>query len=225
MKAHRRIMAVVFFLSVTFAFSTTPLKLGVTAGENPKLPKLQAAEHGVDHYKTYDALSALPINSKRAVFRALSAEAKSELWKIHMNLYLAEHPNLTEDQRNVILDAIALVAPQLYEVSKDNPEWLANVHAPLQSLRKRASEVFSPSVAAEIFARLGKADHFNPTKQNVLRIRALVTQGECDCSMGSDWCPGDYVCVDEDCQRTSSGCGSLWLYPCDGICRLPKLPW
>jgi hypothetical protein len=122
----------------------------------PKLPQDGIVEQALEITKIYEALSTLQISQRKAVFRTLSAEAKSDLWRMHMKLYLSQHPELTKDQKGVVLDGVALIAPQLFEVSNDSAEWLTKVQAPLESLRKRALEVFPPTVVAEIFTQLGK---------------------------------------------------------------------
>ena len=43
--------------------------------------------------------------------------------------------------------------------------------------------------------------------------------GTCNCSTDSDWCPISGYCNSTDCSPTSSGCGTLWSYPCNGACR------
>lgn len=44
--------------------------------------------------------------------------------------------------------------------------------------------------------------------------------GPCECSTESDWCPISSYCNGANCSPTSSGCGTLWAYPCNGAsCR------
>jgi len=214
MWTQRRILVVAFVICLAFVFTGASLTPSMTASEpQTKLAQHRVAEKALDLSQTYEALSVLPVGYRKAIFRNLTAEAKSELWRTHMRVYLSEHPELMEDQRNVILDGIALATPQLFEIPEDSPEWLAKVHAPLELLKERALGIFPHAVAVEIFAQLGK-----PVPPDVGTALLRGGGGGCTCSQGEDWCPGSYQCFDSDCNYTRYGCGTLWLFPCDGDC-------
>ena len=52
------------------------------------------------------------------------------------------------------------------------------------------------------------------------RTSSLITPPDCDCSTQSSWCSPNFPCVAEaqHCTYSGGGCGSLWLWPCNGMC-------
>jgi hypothetical protein len=61
--------------------------------------------------RKYMDLSILPVSQRRTVFKTLSPQHKSKLWKISMALYLTKRPELGKAQQEFILDAMALATP------------------------------------------------------------------------------------------------------------------
>jgi len=220
MKAQRGVLVRISIVAVAMTFFFATLTPGMTASEpQSKLEGNRVTEQASDLSQTYDAISALPIDSRRAVFRALSAEWKSELWRMHMTLYLSQHPELTGDQKSVILDAIALATPQLFEVSEDSPEWQTAARS-LELLRERALEVFPHAVATEIFAQLGAPEEPDLTPASRDHVNAVGSFPTCSCSIVSDWCACPMQCVGGGCLWKKSGCGTFWQYACTGLCKI-----
>lgn len=45
--------------------------------------------------------------------------------------------------------------------------------------------------------------------------------GDCECSVSSDWCDLGRDCkIDNTCDVTAHGCGTIWVYKCKGMCKL-----
>ena len=165
--------------------------------------------------RKYSELSELSKAHRRASFSLMTAEDKSTLWRVHFSLNLARHPEWTEKQRSIVLEAIALATPALYKVPKDNT-WIRLVDEPVRSLTQRALLVFSKQEAAALFSELG----FNEqAKSNHART---PTAGNCGCSVESDWC--SYSCLKTDCTVLTWGCGTMGLYACNGSCYVPSSP-
>jgi hypothetical protein len=79
--------------------------------------------------------------------------------------------------------------------------------------------VFSKAAAAAIFTTLGNASSSSPTATNikVSLVKSPDERGACSCSIKSDWC--DTICTGNGaCDHSADGCGTLWLYECDGRC-------
>ncbi len=160
----------------------------------------------------YTAISALSLTDRKALFAKSVSKDKSDLWRVHLALYLAQRPTMKKEQREVILDAISLATPELFSLSPDNPLWKAQVGEPLQLLNKKALVVFSKSEGAEFLNNLGGRDTVlsgldpdpDPSKK-------------CNCSHDSDWCIL-YDCFGTFCKRISTGCGTFWMHPCTGLC-------
>lgn len=144
--------------------------------------------------QSYSALSAMPMSARRGTFRTFSAEQKSALWRYHLRRALSR--SLTPEQRDVINDALTMLTPEFFQsVPADDV------------LMPRIREYFPRNVARGIFAELGDPE---PVSHHA---RPFV---DCSCSTRSDWC--STVCGTPQCTQSDSGCGTLWSYPCVGIC-------
>ncbi|HEX6043278.1 MAG TPA: bacteriocin fulvocin C-related protein [Pyrinomonadaceae bacterium] len=162
--------------------------------------------------RKYSQLSELSNAYRRASFSLMTAEDKSSVWRVHLSLNLARHPEWTEKQRSVVLEAIAVATPALYEFPKDS-NWNRRVNEPVRSLTERAQLVFSKQEAAALFSELGLNEQI---KSNHARPSA---GGSCGCSTESDWC--SHQCVATSCTVLTWGCGTFGLYACNGDCYAP----
>ena len=214
-------------LFVTLVMSVS-LGLGFTAS---------LAQTGVDQYaqskdeqeaaRLYTTLPSLSMRDRKALFNGLTPELKSELWKAHLRLYLSKHLDFTEKQRAAVQGAIALITPRLFDIPQDSPDWQTNVHEPIQRLMRKILEVFPREVARELLTFLGgpepqQESNLMLTKKDLPAFKPIsrsVAQRDCTCSTRSDWCSGETECLAGNCQATR-GCGTFWLYSCNGECGL-----
>jgi len=197
-----------------------------------------------DILKMYYDISALPLKNRKAAFRNASAKNKSGLWKTHLALFLARRPESNEQQKDVILSAMALATPAYFEVRSSDPAWNERVQEPSRALEEQIVNAFSLADAAKIFAMLGDdAESANSSRSVLLKsinYKPLsdsgpskqwaynrfagqdfaLEQSACQCSTASDYCPISGYCREGNCSPTESGCGTFWSYPCNGAtCR------
>ena len=140
----------------------------------------------------YDSLSASTMSARREAFGGFSPEKRAALWRLHLTKALKRN-DLTNEQRDLIAGVIN--APNLSD------------HAYLSQLTGEINEIFPKRVGREIFERLGGPEH---------QHHASITSA-CSCSQYSDWCAtrcGAAICIQSD-----SGCGTLWMWACTGICK------
>jgi hypothetical protein len=222
---------------------------------------------GHDILRKYYAVSALSLGEAKAFFSNAAANEKSELWRIHLALFLVKHPELNESQKEIVLAAMSLTTPEFFETRSTDSSWKTKVGVRLRSLEQRIHAAFSSADAARIFATLGDdtevtndiADCAGPVllksvsyelpgdnnsykawtylgiagqskdKQREKERDKGKSQGKqtesgnaassCTCSQESDYCPVRTSCVAGGCQKLSSGCGTFWIYACDGSCQ------
>lgn len=196
----------------------------------------------------YYDMSALPLKQRKASFRNASSNDKSDLWRTHLALFLVKRPDLNEWQKTIILAAMAFATPENFEVPSGNPEWKTKVRARLRTLEEQIIAAFSFEDGAKIFGTLGddsatakrapigagsvllnsinyvEPDDPTPYKEWVtIRFKEQDMYrdgGTCECSTDSDWCSLSGYCSGTNCTPTSSGCGTIWSYPCNGAsCR------
>jgi len=175
-------------------------------------PRGDAPNHAA--FRKYTLLSKLNKADRNASFSLMTAVDKSNMWRTHLRLNLARHPEWTEKQRSIVLEAIALATPALYEVPKDGT-WTRMVDEPVRSLTQRALLVFTKQEGAALFSQLGsneqsRSNHANPS-----------TPPNCGCSQESDWCSSSSYCAKADCTVLTWGCGTLGIYACNGNCTAP----
>ena len=174
--------------------------------------------------KMYYAMSTLPVGEVKALFRNASSNDKSELWRTHLTLFLAKRPELNERQKRIILSAMSLATPEFFEMRSSDLSWKVKVQDPLRSLEEQIASAFSRKDAVKIFATLGddtESVNCGTTYPGSVLLKNINYQrpGPCECSTKSDWCPISGYCKGGNCRETTSGCGTLWSYPCDGMCQ------
>lgn len=196
--------------------------------------------------KKYTDISALPLSKRKAVFRNASSKDKSDLWKTHLALFLVKRPELNEWQRETVLAAMSLATPNWFDVKSGDTAWKAKVGDLLRDLEARILAAFSLEEGARIFATLGDSTESakrTPTSTRSILLTSIdykwsidsgaynpwassrfvaqdleLERSSCQCSTQSDWCPIGGFCQggNNSCAITTSGCGTLWSYPCDG---------
>jgi len=204
-----------------------------TPPSQPVGPVPRDAVKGVE--ETYRELLALKARDRSQSYRQLSSRMKADIWAHHLLSSLAQHPEYTREQRDVIQYALSLVSPGFFELEPSSPNWREVVDRPLQQLTHRAKAVFEPTAARELFVQLGPnaavnsgspandALHFKILHPRPLDVVVVPT---CECASQSDWCndnPTYYPPVYSSCRpgfcwASTSGCGTFFRYPCDGMC-------
>jgi hypothetical protein len=177
-----------------------------------------------DVVESYASLDSLPMGERKSLVSRVSAQRKSDLWRLHLSLALIRTPNLRHDQQAVILSAIALAAPAFFDLRDKDPDWKSKIEGPLKVLQVSALIVFSKDEASKIFATLGSPIVPSPTLTTasvVVKTSSSPTP-ECSCSMSSDYCYT--VCGGNlACTHSENGCGTLWQSACDGRCFVYNL--
>jgi len=184
--------------------------------------------HRADVVANYDSLAQLEIADQRQVYSAQDDTVREDLWSLHFERILNDNPNLTAEQRAVVFEALGLVQSGVLEINHAAPEWQPFVDAAVADLNRHARQVLTPAMARTLLLELvptpshkttGSSGHFQTSP--LPSIRSELRSDPCDCSSQSNWC--DFVTnPDNNCKgpcRAQEGCGTLWLYSCDGLCQ------
>jgi hypothetical protein len=118
--------------------------------------------------QNYIDISSLPMNKRPATFSRLSAEDKANLFKLHLALQLIKRPNLTNQQRDFILESVLIITADSYNTDAEARTKALQAATVMEASAKTlfpAKEVF------EIFASLGG----NETDIELLRKYQQVT--------------------------------------------------
>lgn len=103
--------------------------------------------------QNYIDISSLPKDESRRFFSNLSAEEKANIFKLHLALQFIKRPNLTKEQKDLILEGISIAIPDAYD--KNNPEKLEKSRQDGGVVGQKARVLFSKQEFFEIFADLG----------------------------------------------------------------------
>lgn len=103
--------------------------------------------------QNYIDISSLSKDARKSFFGNLSSEEKAKLFKLHLVLQFVKRPNLTKDQKDLILESISTLTPDAYD--KNNTEKLEKSRRDSELLGQKAKVFFSKQEFFEIFADLG----------------------------------------------------------------------
>ncbi|GHJ35284.1 hypothetical protein Sm713_08930 [Streptomyces sp. TS71-3] len=152
----------------------------------------------------YSEFASYPADCRRAVYGALSASVRSDLWVAHFANYRKTHPGLSAEQSAVLDDAMRL-APQIIAGRQQRTA--------VEGLETAAVAAFGESGARAILMTLGPAD-----TQSAARSDQSIQVLDCNSQCGTG-ASCDTVCYGEPyCNWTAYGCGPLWLGPRSGYC-------
>lgn len=157
--------------------------------------------------QTYEEFGSHPVDYRRAIYRALSPEARQSLWRQHLSNYRDNHPQLTSEQISALAHADSyIVTPDAFasiDASTTVPE--------LDRLKTAVDAAFGSDESRRIIAILGP-----PTDSEAPSPARLRS---CTCSVISDWCDNSLRCHNDACVQ-HGGCGTFWNYTCDGLCHM-----
>jgi len=169
----------------------------------------------------YGQLSAQPIARRRALYAAMPASMRADLWAMHLSNFLQDH-DLNTEERAVILEAIGIVEAGLLETEPSSAQWKSTT----QLLAKHVEQARS-DVVFDALSVLGGPEISVSGKARSLRTDWLPGDDcECNTSGVNFCCWGDCpTSTTPNCHPSSRfgcipahGCGLFWLEDCDGIC-------
>lgn len=165
--------------------------------------------------------------AQRAMYVALPAQMKEDIWALHIEYFLTDHPELTAEQRSVCLEGLGIVESGALETDRFSAEWNANVGQALQRLEVRIKTFMPGALGREAFAQLGPATPSivsSPAERP--GIRGKLQRGvdsapipDCECSTISEGYEcSNCVYVADSC-TFRIGCGPFYEYACNGLCN------
>jgi hypothetical protein len=192
------------------------LAISLTLASPSSGPETRTASE--DAIRAYDELRSMRRSERARVLAQMPGSTQAGVWTHHLLTTLVNHPEFTTEQRAVIQEALLRLTPELFEIDPSNPRWSDIVDLPLRRLKERAMAAFpDKTFVGDLFTRLGPESGLSQPPSG--RPRLIQTNSEtCSCSVTSDWCDTGFECLNTWCVFTSSGCGTLLRYPCDGRC-------
>ena len=165
----------------------------------------ETRKQGASAHELRMSITRLDPSLQRKVFRAQSAEVKSDIWKDKFENILSHE--WSPAQLKMINELKEEMAPQLFvEGSAENLNFAKNFSP---RWKERLKVAFGPELAENLFGRLENMG---------VAQRAIVGDPDCACSKNDDWCIGK-TCTVGGCNTQNWGCGTIWIYYCTGICH------
>lgn len=214
MNTNRKILAAVQMLvALSLVLSFFPSAPAVAAGPGgcQEIRSWVRAHEGALP-RDYEGISQFPLAYRRVIFGVLTPEEKSEVWRAHLEAYLATHADLTATQLDLLREAVDFVSSDLFATSRQDKRWAREVQPALAEFARRAKEAFGPAQAREIFEQIG------PPELDLFTSK-LASGIACACSRQSDYCPDGYGCANNVGCDAGGHCGTFLVYTCDGLCK------
>jgi hypothetical protein len=187
---------------------------------------LTAASNRIDQY---------PPIYRRAIMGELDPAERSSAWRLQFSRYLSTHPSLTEAQRAVVQEAIAMATPDVFA-----PPVRPELREKVQDVFKRATSLLGPKDAGELFVtmgpRTGQVVNALPLRERIAnQIRSWRTvsadSADCNCNIEIDTCdlvPDPWLQCSElyTCNFDLNWpmCGPFWSWACTGWCKMIRWP-
>ncbi|MDI9364602.1 MAG: bacteriocin fulvocin C-related protein [Flavobacterium sp.] len=164
-------------------------------------------------------------------YALLNSSEKVELWNRHFN-YFTQSQNLSKDQTNFIISLKKQwLKNDLFDKSSTR---LVDFNLALPGIKYKAQQLFGVSDTYTLLFDLTafKNKYAKQTlglKQNQNETIEVYSDEEepigeiggsngCKCSRTDPYCSAGR-CDDNGCNTSNMGCGTLWLFSCNGVCK------
>lgn len=154
-------------------------------------------------------LSSDNVESQKAMYRALNKYEKNEIWSQKFIKFLATQ-KLSISQRTFLNNIISDLQPDLFEEGT-----VVRLAFNEKEMRTTAISLFGMNDAVSLLTSLVISDVSNGNTF----VEPGPSADECKCNRDHDWCATYMYCRKRVCD-TGTGCGTLFLYTCNGLCDL-----
>jgi hypothetical protein len=179
-------------------------------------------------------IHAYPALYRKSIMRRLDPQDRADVWRAHVQRYLAEERSLTQAQVDVLQRALELLTPEAF-----TPPLAADTREQITAVFEDSIALLGPKATNELFVTLGpaqlQANALPWTQRLADRVRtwrvAQADPSDCNCNIDIDTCDISwdpwlqcselYSC---DFDLTWPMCGPLWSWACTGWCKVIKWP-
>jgi hypothetical protein len=174
---------------------------------------------------TYAQIATQRMADRRATYGQLPVQMQEDLWTLHLTYFLADHPDLPQSQKAIVLGALGFFQSGLLEADRSSAAWTSTLSAAAQLDAQARNE--RSKVLMDALSQLGGTEIVYPAARGDRLRTEISVGGECECSTAADLCCfGDCPTSPSPkcartrpyCYGTAGGCGWGWVYDCNGIC-------
>ncbi len=138
----------IFAQKTDFMKNEQPLKQ--CSGEKFVMP--QSLVVGNEAFANFIKVMSMPGGKRQKTFSDISNEEKANVYRVKLALEFTKRPNLSKEQKSLILDTISAISADTY--NKKNPELAAKAEKQAEDLEQKAVSIFPPDEAFTIFVGL-----------------------------------------------------------------------
>lgn len=173
---------------------------------------LEANSHRLPH--NYDDILAFSADERRLALRHVDAQVQSDIWRAHMQRYLAVFGNsLTAEQQALVHRGIDLASPLLFSFKVGDPG-RAVIDTAIGKFKAEAQKLFPEDQIVMAFLKVGSVDDTTLENPSRFGFPSLA----CNCSSHGDcYIVGGGACAARYC-RPVYGCGYWADEVCAGRC-------
>ncbi|CAN5744108.1 hypothetical protein BH24ACI2_BH24ACI2_06540 [soil metagenome] len=117
------------------------------SGEKFVMP--QSLVVGNEAFANFIKVMSLPGGERQKTFSDISNEEKANVYRVKLALEFTKRPNLSKEQKSLILDTISAISADTY--NKENPELAAKAQKQAEDIQQKAVSIFPSDEAFKIF--------------------------------------------------------------------------
>jgi hypothetical protein len=175
----------------------------------------------VDEAALTAVMSSKDYGQLKVNYALLKPAEKMELWNRHIE-YFINNRNLTSEQLSFVIDfKNKWVVKSLFE---ENSPILTDFTLALPQIKYKAQSLLGVPDAFSLLINVtsdkgyyGYSESTNHVATNA--TRTTESSNDCSCSQTDSYCNVG-SCRDNGCTTSSLGCGTLFLFKCNGVCSL-----
>lgn len=178
----------------------------------------------IDESALKTVMSSKDDSQMRIAYELLKPVEKQELWNRHIR-YFIQSRELTSEQLSFVMEfKKQWIVRNLFE---NNSTVLINYTKALPQIKEKAQSILGvPDAFALLIDLPSDRQYYNNTAgiiqqrtNNVEETEELEGKNDCKCSRTDSYCNVGN-CRDNGCTTSNLGCGTLWLFSCNGVCSL-----
>ena len=112
----------------------------------------QSVVVGNEAFANFIKVMSMPGGKRQKTFSDISNEEKANVYRVKLALEFTKRPNLSKEQKSLILDTISAISADTY--NKENPELVAKAQKQVEEVEQKAVSIFPPDEAFKIFEGL-----------------------------------------------------------------------
>lgn len=177
----------------------------------------------IDEAALSAVMSSKDFNQLKIGYALLKPAEKLEVWNRHIE-YFIQSRDLTSEQLAFVHDfKRTWLKGNLFE---ENSITLKNFTLALPKIKYKAQSLLGVPDAFSLLIDLpsdkgyyGYSAATNRVAPNGVRANNAPPDNDCHCSRTDSYCNAG-TCRDNGCKTSGAGCGTLFLFSCNGICSL-----